>query len=89
MTEPATSSGDLLSPLLRQLRAHLHSGAEAMTLPAAQLRLLADQLAPLLQSNERLRRQNRRLRRKLQAATGEVVADERGDVDAGDTGGAP
>ena len=84
MTPSATSSGDLLAPLLRQLRAHLQSGADTMTLPSAQVRLLADELGPLLQGNDRLRRQNRRLRRKLQAATGEVLPEDGAAADAGD-----
>ena len=64
----------------KALRAKLGSGAD-VTVAAAELRLLLDEVARLMQSNDRLRRQNRRARLKLQrAGIDEDDADAQGDA---------
>ena len=66
--EPApqgTPRADELEALLKELRARLKRSGDAVTLGAAQCKLLLDELSRLQQSNERLRRQNRRVRRRL------------------------
>ena len=68
-----THAGD--RALMQRLRAQLRAGGP-ITLRHDEARLLVDGLARLQQSNDRLRRQNRRLRQRLQAATGEVPADD-------------
>lgn len=67
-----------LEALRKALRARSRS-EEHVSVGAADLRLLLDELGRLQQSNDRLRRQNRRVRLKLKAAG---LADEAAD-DAG------
>jgi hypothetical protein len=73
---------DDLAALQKELRARLRQGDGPFALTAAQAKLLLDELARLLQSNERLRRQNRRVRRRLHGDAG-APPDPAGGTDAG------
>lgn len=57
-----------LDALKRALRKKLEQGGDSVSVTAADLRTVLEELGRLHQSNERLRRQNRRVRRKLQRA---------------------
>lgn len=57
-----------IEALRKSLRLKVKDGNGDLTLAAADLRLVLDELGRLLQSNDRLRRQNRRVRLKLQRA---------------------
>ncbi len=78
------ASGNELELVCKMLRAKVRAGAP-VTVNAAELRLLLDEVARLLQSNDRLRRQNRRARLKLQRAglaedSGEQAPEDVGEV---------
>lgn len=72
-----------LEAVRKALRHQLRDGTAEIAVPAAELRLLLDEVGRLQQSNDRLRRQNRRVRLKLQRAG---LADDEvaADGDAGD-----
>ncbi|MFN7590339.1 MAG: hypothetical protein ACK501_15960 [Planctomycetota bacterium] len=72
-----------LEAVRKALRHQLREGISEVAVPAAELRLLLDQLGRLQQSNDRLRRQNRRVRLKLQRA-GLADDEAAADGDAGD-----
>ncbi len=72
-------SGGNLEALIKDLRAQIKKG-EVVSLTHAQSKILLEELLRQQQSSDRLRRQNRRVRKRLQAATGEVVADIKDDV---------
>lgn len=74
-----------LEAVRKELRHQLREGVSEVAVPAAELRLLLDELGRLQQSNDRLRRQNRRVRLKLQRAG---LTDEDAAAD-GDTGLGP
>ncbi len=72
-----------LEAVRKALRHQLREGISEVAVPAAELRLLLDELGRLQQSNDRLRRQNRRVRLKLQRA-GLADDEAAADGDAGD-----
>ncbi|HLQ36364.1 MAG TPA: hypothetical protein VK348_01085 [Planctomycetota bacterium] len=73
--------GDDLDSLRQAMRNHLRAHPDAgVTLTPVQLRLLAEELGRLQQSNDRLRRQNRRTRLKLQGH-GDLEVDAAGVVE--------
>lgn len=74
-----------LEAVRKALRHQLREGISEVAVPAAELRLLLDELGRLQQSNDRLRRQNRRVRLKLQRAG---LADDEAEAD-GDAGLGP
>jgi hypothetical protein len=73
---------DDLPAILKELRARLRRSGDAVTLPAAQCKLLLDELSRLQQSNERLRRQNRRVRRRLHGDDAGAPPDPAAGADA-------
>ena len=73
------SAANNLEAMRKTLRNQLRDGAASVAVPAAELRLLLDELGRLQQSNDRLRRQNRRVRLKLQRAG--LAEDEAADGD--------
>ncbi len=74
-----------LESLRKALRAKVRDAGGDVTIAAADLRVLLDELGRLQQSNDRLRRQNRRVRLRLQRAG---LADEAAaDGASGDGGG--
>ena len=79
---------DDLAALLKELRARLRRSGDAVTLGAAQGKLLLDELSRLQQSNERLRRQNKRVRRRLRGDDAGAPPDPAAGDDAGDGEGA-
>ncbi len=72
-----------LEAVRKALRHQLRDGVAEIAVPAAELRLLLDEVGRLQQSNDRLRRQNRRVRLKLQRA-GLADDEAAADGDAGD-----
>jgi len=73
---------DDFAALQKELRARLRRSGDAVTLGAAQCKLLLDELSRLQQSNERLRRQNRRVRRRLQGGDADAPPDPAAGPDA-------
>lgn len=77
-----------LEALRKSLRHKVREVDGDVTIAAADLRTVLDELGRLQQSNDRLRRQNRRVRLKLQRAglatdadSGEVADDPAADAD--------
>lgn len=67
--------------LRRLLRARLHDGEAAVSVPRDDLQALLDEVGRLQQSSDRLRRQNRRLRLRCQRAGQDVDdADTEGEA---------
>lgn len=66
------------------LRAKVRAGGD-VTVAAADLTLLLDELGRLQQGNDRLRRQNRRVRSRLQRAGLAAEADAGADGEAAET----
>lgn len=75
-----------LDAIKRALRKKLDQGGDSVSVAAADLRTMLEELGRLHQSNERLRRQNRRARRKLQRAG--LAEGDLAPEDAVDGGGA-
>ncbi|MBL8750389.1 MAG: hypothetical protein JNK78_14600 [Planctomycetes bacterium] len=78
------ANDDDLERLRKAIRTKVREGAD-LVLPAADARLLLDELGRLQQSNDRLRRQNRRVRLRLQRAGLEADDATDGDRDEGET----
>lgn len=81
------TSDKQLESLRKTLRKKLLDASADVSIAAADLRTVLDELGRLQQSNDRLRRQNRRVRLRLQRAGIDEAEIADGDSEDGTTGG--